>query len=99
MVELVKWRNAENPALAAGRTTPAALALAEDGKVSETVALLRSRENCQEFWRFGLWTTPDTPGAILRDRALRQALDLPPGEYPVLALPGEPDPSASTPPR
>ncbi|MBM4393458.1 MAG: hypothetical protein FJ090_20230 [Deltaproteobacteria bacterium] len=87
VVELVKWRNAQNAELLSGRTSPEALSRAEDERVEATEATLRTRERCEEFWRFGLWTTPDTPGAILRDRALRRALDLPPTDYPSLAPP------------
>ncbi len=82
VVELVKWRNAQNPEVASGRLSAAELDTLGEARLADTVVSLRAQEGCEGYWRFGLWSTPDTPGAVLRDRALRQALDLPPVAYP-----------------
>lgn len=82
VVELVKWRNGQNQELAAGRATAEQVSIASEARLSETVSSLREQAWCDGYWRFGLWSTPDTPSAVLRDRALRQALELPSIAYP-----------------
>lgn len=87
VVELVKWRNAQNAELAAGRSTREQVASLSEERLSATVLSLRAQSGCEEAWRFGLWSNPDTPSAVLRDRALRLALGLPPVTYAPAASP------------
>ncbi|MDP2313744.1 MAG: hypothetical protein Q8P41_12625 [Pseudomonadota bacterium] len=89
IVEVVKWRDEREAArLYGGKPiTAAALAQEERDRVLAAVeALAPRRRACELTWSVLMHQPPDNPGLRLREEVLLRVLELPPRDYPPVAV-------------
>jgi hypothetical protein len=89
LVELVRWRDGEERArLFGGKiVTPEALGREEQERVDAAVEALRDRRGaCEMTWSVLMHQPPDNPGLRLREEAILRMLELPPRDYPPVAV-------------
>lgn len=80
LVELVRWRDElEARRLYGGETMTEAQVAAEEARHLEAaVAALRpKRRQCELTWNLQTMQEADNPGLVLRERAIRAALEVP----------------------
>lgn len=89
LVELVKWRDGEETARVYGGkvVTPEGLWREEQARIDAAVEALRGRRGaCEMTWSVLMHQPPDNPGLRLREEAILRMLELPPRDYPAVAV-------------